>query len=453
MLTSAAVSKPGRRRDVRSILACGLVAAFCRSLSPCDFSVLTAALRKPALGDRRVHVSRAVSEAWADLEVLASETKPSESKDEPVLTFYRDTNGWCPFCERVWLALNEKGIPYDEVLINLYDKPPWYKDMVPTNLVPAIKFASGGEVIWESDRILRRLDDAFPETKPLFKNPDSVDKVSQLTGAVMNASMGLAYRTGNLTEMSLEVRRERLIAAIDELETHLASSEGPFLLGSELTAADCMAVPMLERYAVQLPFFAAELEIRDADRWPSLARWYAAMDTNPSYKNKVVGDKYSWTIVAPELMRIFSGNNGTLEGATAARAAKAEAAAAELLALRPGSVRDHDQAARFEAASKVLSNRKAIVMDAINQEPKSQKELQRLDPSKATSVEVALQAAVASLLTTSPPVLPASAPPSEVAEACRYVAARLCAPRDMGAPAAAALRDVLQTLASLTDSS
>ena len=28
-----------------------------------------------------------------------------------MLTLYRDTNGWCPFCERVWIGLEKKGIP------------------------------------------------------------------------------------------------------------------------------------------------------------------------------------------------------------------------------------------------------------------------------------------------------------------------------------------------------
>jgi glutathione S-transferase len=31
----------------------------------------------------------------------------------------------CPYCERVWLALEEKGIDYDAVLIDLYAKPDW----------------------------------------------------------------------------------------------------------------------------------------------------------------------------------------------------------------------------------------------------------------------------------------------------------------------------------------
>ena len=65
--------------------------------------------------------------SWTDLTDLLP------SKDDapkPLVTLYRDTNGWCPFCERVWLALEIKKIPYQEQLINLQDKPAWFLQMV-----------------------------------------------------------------------------------------------------------------------------------------------------------------------------------------------------------------------------------------------------------------------------------------------------------------------------------
>ena len=31
---------------------------------------------------------------------------------QPEVTLYRDTAGWCPYCEKVWLLLEEKQIPY-----------------------------------------------------------------------------------------------------------------------------------------------------------------------------------------------------------------------------------------------------------------------------------------------------------------------------------------------------
>ena len=53
---------------------------------------------------------------------------------------------------QVWLALEEKNIPYDTVLINLQDKPEWFKQLVPTQLVPAVKI--NDKLVYESYDIL-----------------------------------------------------------------------------------------------------------------------------------------------------------------------------------------------------------------------------------------------------------------------------------------------------------
>ena len=53
---------------------------------------------------------------------------------------------------QVWFALEEKNIPYDTVLINLQDKPEWFKNMVPTELVPAVKI--NGQLVYESYDIM-----------------------------------------------------------------------------------------------------------------------------------------------------------------------------------------------------------------------------------------------------------------------------------------------------------
>lgn len=55
------------------------------------------------------------------------------STKEPRLTFYRDTAAWCPYCQKVWILLEEKKIPYKVEKINMRaygDKPPEFLRMV-----------------------------------------------------------------------------------------------------------------------------------------------------------------------------------------------------------------------------------------------------------------------------------------------------------------------------------
>ncbi len=53
--------------------------------------------------------------SWDELSQTLLDAAPSAEPEKSLVTLYRDTNGWCPFCERVWLILRAKGIPYDEL--------------------------------------------------------------------------------------------------------------------------------------------------------------------------------------------------------------------------------------------------------------------------------------------------------------------------------------------------
>jgi hypothetical protein len=36
---------------------------------------------------------------------------------KPIVTLYRDSAAWCPYCQKVWMALEEKQVPYEIVKI------------------------------------------------------------------------------------------------------------------------------------------------------------------------------------------------------------------------------------------------------------------------------------------------------------------------------------------------
>ena len=87
-----------------------------------------------ALQRRRSSLRATAPSSWQAVEADAlAELGPAEA---PKLTLYRDTNYWCPFCERVELGLRLKSVPYETVLINLKSKPEWY--VASTLLLPLL---------------------------------------------------------------------------------------------------------------------------------------------------------------------------------------------------------------------------------------------------------------------------------------------------------------------------
>ena len=358
--------------------------------------------------------------------------------EEPVLTLYRDTNGWCPFCERVWIGLEKKGIPYDEKLVDLQNKPQWYLDIVPTTLVPAIEWhdenwkadtPGSGELVWESKDILEAMDAKYAET-----NLRSADEEVAEVVEVLNASVGFVYGARNGTA---DDKGARFAAALDALDGVLATSGGPFVRGAELSAADLALAPTLERFGEQLKVLKPEFPALDAGR-PAIARWSEAMDSEPAYTRRVKGDRYSWTAVTSSFLRIFANAS---DAETQAKIAKADAAAAALLdeSRKDASALD-DKAARAEAVAALSKNRKNVARDASDASPKTQPHVKRAATVQAA--DEAIDAALARLAGEDTKRLPKDA---KVAAAA--IAARLCAPRDMGAPAAAALRHTLLVLA------
>ena len=78
------------------------------------------------------------------------------------VTLYRDHHAWCPYCQKVWLWLEFKRIPYRirKVTMRCYgSKEPWFLRLVPSGMLPALDL--DGRLITESDEILLQLEATF----------------------------------------------------------------------------------------------------------------------------------------------------------------------------------------------------------------------------------------------------------------------------------------------------
>ncbi|XP_006816444.1 ganglioside-induced differentiation-associated protein 1-like [Saccoglossus kowalevskii] len=81
----------------------------------------------------------------------------------PPLLLYQETVSYFSFCVRMGLA--EKNLKYKKCPVNFFNLEnlePWYMRLNPFGLVPTLQH--GETVVCDSDKILRYLDEAFPET-------------------------------------------------------------------------------------------------------------------------------------------------------------------------------------------------------------------------------------------------------------------------------------------------
>ena len=249
---------------------------------------------------------------FLNTEILGSKLSGKNELPKDRMILFRDRNGWCPYSERVWLAMILKGLDFDEVLINLQGgKPMWYSSVVPTSNTPAI-LEKGGAVTYDSLRILRYLEDRYPE-KPLLPSDPKLralaDELLDSFARTMPQGARPSSRGAFLYRGSgLPLPLTAFEATLAVVEGVLARAGGPFFLGAELSIVDCAWAPFLERWRVQAPLLHPALARlfppeEDASggggsgELPRLAAWYDAMDSQAAgYLARVKGDAHTWRL-------------------------------------------------------------------------------------------------------------------------------------------------------------
>src|SRR5437879_12788233 len=75
----------------------------------------------------------------------------------------------CPFCARVRIMLAEKGVEYEDVQIDLSDRPAWLYEKNPLGKVPVLE--EGAFLLPESAVIMEYLEERYPEPPLLPADP------------------------------------------------------------------------------------------------------------------------------------------------------------------------------------------------------------------------------------------------------------------------------------------
>lgn len=361
---------------------------------------------------------------WADLEALAP-AEPDRSKGpasaqarwrpfgQPLeavrVVLIRDHHAWCPYCQKIWLWLEEQRVPYRVETVSMVcygSKEAWYSRLVPSGMLPALVLDD--RLITESDRILAALEEAFGPLGCPLEDP-AVQRLRLLERDLFRAWCGWLCGPGPGAAADYDRWAGRFDAALGTV------GDGPWLLDG-FSSADVVAIPFVERMQASLLYYKG-YDLRG--RWPAIDRWFQALEQRPSWR----GSRSDHHTHAHDLPPQLGGcrSNGSVEALAWAR--RIDHGPWDGLNDAMGVAGPADAA---EALGRVLRHRRTLL---------------QVRPDLG---DAALRAALTRLATGRP-----CPPPAGSAAGLRGLRDRICVPRDMGVLAARALRQALEETAAL----
>jgi glutathione S-transferase len=175
----------------------------------------------------------------------------------------------------VWIALEEKRIPYRIEKINMRcygDKPASFSRMQPSGQIPVAVI--DGVVYGQSNDILARLEqEDFPFPSLLRpKDEPRARELLRLERTVFGAWM-------NWLTSSPSNKRE-FVEALKRVEAALKASSGPFFLGDSISIVDIQFAPFLERMAASMLYykgFVIRVAPGEGTDFPNINKWYVVL--------------------------------------------------------------------------------------------------------------------------------------------------------------------------------
>ena len=333
------------------------------------------------------------------------------------VTLYRDNHAWCPYCQKIWLWLEEKKIPYRIQKVTMFcygQKEDWYKRIVPSGMLPAL--ALDGRIITESDDILLALEQAFGPLGAGMTDAN-VLPLRQLERLLFRAWCSWLCQPGGWFGQE-KSNRQQFVNVVQKVETALRQTPGPYFL-EEFGTADVIFTPYVERMNASLYYYKG-YSLREEH--PTLSDWFDAMESRETYR----GTQSDFHTHVHDLPPQMGGCYENDDAQTKINQRRVDEGPWSGL---PDVTYAEPENAKAEALARVIKHRDNIVAG---------------NPAEATLFEPALRSALTYLMTQEDCLPPAG---SDVA--LRYLRDRINVPRDMSIYAAKHLRAALEHTAAL----
>ncbi|WP_036477385.1 glutathione S-transferase family protein [Myxosarcina sp. GI1] len=343
------------------------------------------------------------------------------SESEVRVTLYRDNHAWCPYCQKVWLWLEEKQIPYRIEKITMFcygKKESWYKRKVPSGMLPAIELDD--RLITESDDILIALEETFGALGQSMQDP-SVLPLRRLERLLFRAWCTWLCSPARFPGQE-QHNRKQFIEVVKKVEEALASTTGAYFL-AEFGTVDVIFPPYVERMNASLYYYKG-YSLRESNTY--LSKWFEAMESRPAYR----GTQSDFHTHAHDLPPQMGGCWSNDEPQTKLNQSRVDNGPWFGL---PDATYPEPDNSRAEALYRVIKHHDNII---------------RVNPADDKLFDTALRCALTYMMSEEE-----CTPPQGSDSALRYLRDRINVPRDMSIYAAKRLKTSLEKTAALVGDS
>ena len=207
---------------------------------------------------------------------------PSQNPAKPMVWISKI----CPYSERVAIALNELGIEFDHVEVDLGNIPASLFEVNPKGLVPAMK--DQGRNISDSYIILQYMDEMWSKEghSGLLPKSPADRAVARTWCEFINAQMGKVMYEVFIaeTDSESEAARTKLLDALKTIDEAMRSvSDGPFFFGTSFGIVDIMLAPHVQRFVGLKDI--KNFEVPDSDDFKRFHLWWEAVQQHPSFQS------------------------------------------------------------------------------------------------------------------------------------------------------------------------
>jgi len=187
----------------------------------------------------------------------------------------------CPYVQRAAIALEEKGVAFERINIDLTNKPDWFLAISPLGKVPLLKV--GDAVIFESSVILEYLEETQPNPlHPAVPLKRADHRAWIEFGSTILTDIWNFYTAPDDAAMQTRVRT--LTEKFARLEQRLG--DGPYFDGARFSLVDAVFAPVFR-------YFDAFDRVGDFGMLagkPKVEAWRQTLAQRPSVARAVTAD-------------------------------------------------------------------------------------------------------------------------------------------------------------------